>query len=58
MGRQKDAELAKEDAWDRKAQAEGIRCSLCGELIIHCEREVYFRTGMCGYHAHMMAKDD
>ena len=58
MGREKAKMEEAEAAWDRKAQAQDLRCSICSCVIIYDEREVYFSTGMCGSHAHMMAKDD
>lgn len=58
MGREKARLLKIEEDWDRKAAVADFRCSLCSMLIIHCERDVYFRTGMCGYCTHIMAKDD
>jgi hypothetical protein len=48
----------KEAAWARKCEHEGWKCSACGMIPPLVEREVYFETGMCGYHAHMARKDD
>ena len=48
MGREKSRIEETEEAWDRKAQAESIRCNVCSQNIIHSEREIYFETGMCG----------
>ena len=47
-----------EQAWNRKAQAEQIKCNLCKEQIPFGERQVYFETGLCGYCAHQQEKDD
>lgn len=58
MGREKEKLEQVNSAWIAKAQAKDTRCSVCGELIIYDERDVYFRTGMCGYHTHHSEKDD
>lgn len=58
MGREKAKMEAAEAAWDRKAEAEDLRCSICSNLIIHSERDVFYTVGMCGYCAHISTKDD
>ena len=58
MGRAKEAMLEAEDNWHVKAQAEGWNCAVCGSVPPLSERDVYFETGMCGYCAHVAAKDD
>lgn len=60
MGREKSQIEETESAWDRKAQAESIICSICSQEIIYSEREVYFETSMCGYcnHQHEKLKDE
>ncbi len=58
MGREKARLQEVEDAWDRKAQAEDLRCSSCSQVINYSDREVYFRTDMCGYCTHNASKDD
>ncbi len=58
MGTEKDEIQRKEDAWNHKAHAENIRCSVCSQYIPYAERNIYFRTKMCGYCAHQAKKDD
>lgn len=58
MGREKAKMEETEAAWNRKAQAEGLRCSVCSQHIIHSERELFFETGMCGYCHHQANKED
>ncbi|SPE20779.1 hypothetical protein SBBP1_120008 [Burkholderiales bacterium] len=43
-------------AWERKAQSEGLRCRACAMKIPFGNRDVYFRTGMCGHCAHEAQK--
>ena len=47
-----------ESAWDRKAQAEMLNCSVCGQPIPYGEKEIYYSTGMCGSCKHISEKDD
>lgn len=58
MGREKAKLEETEAAWDRKAMAEDLRCSICSSHIIHSERDVYFTVGMCAHCAHIPTKDD
>ncbi|MFG7352937.1 hypothetical protein ACGMNB_18370 [Shewanella oncorhynchi] len=58
MGREKAKIEEAESAWDRKAQAEELRCSVCSQHIIHSERELFYEVGMCGYCNHQANKDD
>lgn len=58
MGREKSQMEAAEAAWDRKAQAESLKCSVCAQRIPYADREVYYSTTMCGYCAHQAEKDD
>ena len=58
MGREKARLEETEEAWNRKAKAESIKCSVCSQHIIHGEREIYFETNMCGYCAHQAQKND
>ncbi|GAB7261925.1 hypothetical protein [Dickeya ananatis] len=58
MGREKAKMEEAEAAWDRKAQAESLRCSVCSQHIIHIERELFFQTGMCSYCQHQASKED
>lgn len=53
-----DVETKVWEAWDRKAAHLNLRCSEGSELIIYPERDIYFMTGMCSWHAHMHDKDD
>ena len=45
-------------AWHRKAEYEGYRCEVDGEVISYDDREQYFRTKLCSYHAQQVRKDD
>lgn len=58
MGREKARLQDVEDAWDRKAQAENLRCSICSQIINYSDSEVYFTVEMCSYCAHIASKDD
>lgn len=58
MGVEKSALIEREEKWHYKAKQEGFRCAVCSQVVAYDEREVYFRTKMCGYCAHVMAKDD
>ena len=48
----------REAAWDRKARAEHLLCSVCSQHITYADREVFFRSKMCGSCAHQSEKDD
>lgn len=54
----KDELEQKEAAWDHVARSEGHRCYVCNSIPPYGERDVYFETGLCGWHAHMLNKDD
>ena len=58
LGRENDAIIERDDNWLMKAQSEGWSCAVCGNTPPYDEREVFFETGMCGYCAHVAAKDD
>lgn len=58
MGTEKARLEESEAAWDDKAQAEDIKCKFCSMRIPYGDRDVYYRTGMCGYCAHQAQKDD
>lgn len=58
MGREKAKMEEAEAAWDRKAKAEGLLCSVCSQQIIHSERELFFQTKMCSYCQHQATKED
>jgi hypothetical protein len=45
-------------AWQFAADKKNFRCKVCGEIPPREEREIYFDTKMCGYHAHQAQKDD
>lgn len=45
-------------AWHRKAEYSGYRCSVCNEVISYDDREQYFDTKMCSYHADQAQKDN
>lgn len=44
--------------WQDAARINGYRCQICGEIPPYEEREVYFETKLCGYHAYQAQKDD
>lgn len=58
MGQEKHQRDVTEANWDRKAEAEDIRCSVCKMHVPYGERDVYFATGMCGPCAKQADKDD
>lgn len=58
MGYEKSQLIEAEDRWLHKAQAERIKCSMCSTTIPYDDRDIYFRTGMCGYCHHVLSKDD
>lgn len=58
MGREKRQIEETEAAWDRKAQAESLRCNVCSQRIIYSERTTYYEQGLCAYCAHQANKDD
>lgn len=58
MGIEKSRQQEAEAAWDRKAQAEQLKCEHCFMKIPYWDREVYFATKMCAYCTHQLAKDD
>lgn len=47
-----------EQAWDRYAMANGIKCVICGQRIPFGERQVYFERKICGACAHKEDKDE
>lgn len=53
-----EQEERREQAWARKCEYEGWKCKLCGCTPPLIESEIFFETGLCGYHAHMTSKDD
>jgi hypothetical protein len=53
-----EEEEAKDGAWYRKCAYEGWTCARCGSPPPREEREIFFKTGLCGYCEHMTSKDD
>ncbi|PSR00232.1 MAG: hypothetical protein BRD48_01930 [Bacteroidetes bacterium QS_9_68_14] len=45
-------------AWKHCAEREDYRCAICGQVPPYGEREIYFESGLCGFHAHTLNKDD
>lgn len=43
-------------AWATKARINNYNCLVCGEIPLYDERETYFETQCCGYHAYQAAK--
>ncbi len=58
MGQHKQEMNDAARSWQEAARINGYRCSVCGEIPPHEEREVYFETNLCGYHAYQAQKDD
>lgn len=58
MGAEKHEMIMREERWETKARNEGWKCAVCHSVPPYSEREIYFDTGMCGWCAHMAAKDD
>ncbi len=48
MGATKDEYEQTETRWNHLARSKGYRCTVCAQLIIYDEREVYFQSKMCG----------
>jgi hypothetical protein len=44
-------------AWHRKAEYEDYRCADCGEVITYDDREQYFSSKRCSYHAEQARKN-
>jgi hypothetical protein len=40
--------------WHHVAVKKGFRCSLCGDYPSYDEREIFFETGWCGAHGHLL----
>lgn len=57
MSYHEDEQDKAEAAWHRKAEYEGIRCSVCNEVISYGDREQFFSTKMCSYHADKFQND-
>jgi len=51
-------DVPENEAWDRKARAEQIRCKMCDQLISFDEREIYFERKLCDFCAHKLKKKD
>jgi hypothetical protein len=58
MGREKNDQMEREEAWGRLANAKGHKCAVCSCTIPYGEQEVFFETGMCGSCANAATKDD
>ena len=54
----KDEIEDREARWAHVADSKGYRCLVCGERPSYDEREVYFETKLCSYHAYTASKDD
>lgn len=57
MGREKDRLLQAEDDWLQLARHKGYICKSCQLSPPYCDRETFFRTGMCGYCDNMEKKN-
>jgi len=62
MGEEKnqmDEDLGRShEGWAIVAEMKNYRCKIDGEIIDYNDREVFFRTGMCGAHTARMKKSD
>jgi len=60
MGQAKRAEQERieneEAAWAAVCRSKGFFCLVCGEYPLKAEREIYFETKLCGYHAHVVER--
>ena len=54
----KAAFYAKRDRWADLAQREDYKCPIDGTTIPYEERAIFFETGLCGWCAHQMRRDD
>ena len=45
-------------AWQFVAEKNAFRCEVCGEIPLREERDIYFDTKMCGYHAYQAQKNN
>ena len=41
MGREKERIEETETAWERIAQVESIRCTVCSHQVHYCDREIF-----------------
>jgi hypothetical protein len=46
-------EETREERWDRLVEINGFRCRICGAFPPFAERDAFFDTGLCGFHAHV-----
>ncbi|MFY9910347.1 MAG: hypothetical protein WCF22_08900 [Candidatus Sulfotelmatobacter sp.] len=51
-------EEEREARWAYVAEKNGYRCIRCGAIPPRSERDIYFRSKMCGWCEHMTNKDD
>lgn len=58
MGAEKHEIAEREEAFARKATYQDWKCAVCNMKPTYDERYIFFGTGMCGYCAHVMEKDD
>jgi hypothetical protein len=58
MGQLKHEMDMRETNWDRKAAAERLKCSRCSTTIPYGDRDVFYRSGYCGYCVAVVARDD
>lgn len=57
MGIAKQEQMAREDNWRSYAEARGLRCERCSELIGYDERELIGQR-MCAHCKYLWAKAD
>jgi len=58
MGYEKHQLEVKEQGWQHVARNNNWRCSMCNIRPPLCDREIYLRTGMCGYCDHVLNNGD
>jgi hypothetical protein len=49
MDRGKENQPVLEEEWLLVARGKNHNCPVCHQTIIYSERDVYFRTGLCGH---------
>ncbi len=57
MGYEKHQLEVREEVWRHVALNNNWRCSMCSMFSPLCDKETFFRTGMCGYCFHILQKD-
>ncbi len=53
----KDDLARRQERWAALAEANGFKCAVCGSAPKFEERDAFFDTGMCGFHAYVAGGD-